>query len=285
LVKTAGGDRVFPALWTQSIREIDPELGACAAACYWPGGDRACEEIAFTPADLVIASGDDDSVASVKARCRGRFIGHGHRISFAVVTREVSADADLAEEAADALALDVALWDQRGCLSPQVCFMEAAFEEACHFARRLTPAFERQARLLPPRQLSVEERVAIRRFRDEAEWENIAGRGRALFASDGTLEWSIVVEADPIFRPTPLCRSLRILPLRDVREIDSPLLPVRPFLQAAGLACAESRGEEIRKILYRAGAPHVGSLGRMQEPPLSWRQDGRPRIADWVATE
>lgn len=285
LVKAASGDRVFPALWARSIREIDPELGSCVSACYWPGGNRACEEIAFAAADLVVASGDNESITAMRARCRGRFIGHGHRVSFAVVAREVLADARLAEDAADALALDVALWDQRGCLSPQVCFLEATFDEARRFASRLTGAFDRQAKLLPPRQLSVEEQVAVRRFRNEAEWKKIAGRDHALFASGEALEWSLVVEADPIFRPTPLCRSLRILSLRDIREIGRSLLAARPFLQAAGLACPNARREEIWSILREAGVPHLATLGEMQRPPLSWRQDGRPRIADWVPSE
>jgi hypothetical protein len=282
LVKAASGDRVFPALWAQSIREVDAELGACVAACYWTGGDRACEEVAFAAADLVVASGDDESVADARKRCPTRFIGHGHRVSFAVVTSEVLADARLAGEAADALALDVALWDQRGCLSPQVCFLEATVEEACRFTIQVADAFERHARLLPPRQLSVEEQVAVRRFRDEAEWENINGRRRHLFQPE-TLEWSIVVEAEPIFQPTPLCRSLRILPLRDVGKIADALLPVRSFLQAAGVACSASRMDEIMRLVTQAGAPHVSVLGELQKPPLSWRQGGRPRIADWIA--
>jgi hypothetical protein len=283
LVKAASGDRVFPALWARSIREIDAELGACVATCYWPGGNRACEEVAFAAADLVVASGDDASVADAKARCTARFIGHGHRMSFAVVTREVLADDGLAEKAAEALAFDVALWDQRGCLSPQACFLEATFEEASNFASRLAPAFGRQARRLPSRRLSVEERVAVRRFRDEAEWENIAGRSRALFLPDGTLEWSIVVEADPVLRPTPLCRSLRLLPVRRVSEIATALLPGRSFLQAAGVACSAARRGEIESLLAQAGVAHVSGLGEMQKPPLSWRQGGRPRIADWLA--
>jgi hypothetical protein len=285
LVKAASGDRIFPALWARSIDEIDPELGACVAACYWPGGDRACEEIAFAAADLVIVSGDDASVADARTRCKGRFIGHGHRISFAVVTREVLADVELAEKAANALALDVALWDQRGCLSPQVCFLETTFEEAHLFTTRLAGAFERQVRLLPPRRLSVAEQVAVRRFRDEAEWENIGGRRRDVILPETTLDWSIVVEAQPIFRPTPLCRSLRVLPLPHVGELTSALRPLRSFLQAAGVACSAGRQDEVEGLLKQAGVSHVSPLGEMQRPPLAWRQGGRPRIADWIAAE
>jgi len=285
LVKAASGDRIFPLLWARSIGEVDPELGACVAACYWPGGDRSCEEVAFAAADLVVASGEDASIEDIRARCRGRFIGHGHRFSFAVLTREVLSDEAKLEVAADALALDVALWDQRGCLSPQVCFIEGTFDEARRFGSRLAVAFARQARLLPPRRLSFEEQVAVRRFRDEAEWEKIAGRRRELFAPDRTLDWSIVVEDEARFRPTPLGRSLRVLPVADVGAIAAAVRPLRRFLQAAGIASTASRMKDIERIVIRAGVPHVALLGELQKPELSWRQGGRPRIADWIGVD
>jgi hypothetical protein len=199
-----------------------------------------------------------------------------------VATREVLADAARFEAAAEALALDVALWDQRGCLSPQVCFVEATFDEAQRFASRLADAFARQERLLPPRQLSVEEQVAVRRFRDRAEWESIGGQRRDLLVPDRGLDWSIVVEAEPVFRPTPLCRSLRVLPLADIGEITAALRPVRSFLQAVGIASTASRMKEIEELLIQAGVPYTSLLGEMQRPPLSWRQGGKPRIADWI---
>jgi hypothetical protein len=54
-------------------------------------------------------------------------------------------------------------------------------------------------------------------------------------------------------------------------------------LQAAGVACSAARRGEIESLLAQAGVAHVSGLGEMQKPPLSWRQGGRPRIADWLA--
>ena len=41
--------------------------------------------------------------------------------------------------------------------------------------------------------------------------------------------------------------------------------------------------EEKQPVKQRAGVAQVSNLGEMQRPPLSWRQSGRPRVADWIA--
>src|SRR6185369_2697932 len=106
LCKPGAGDRVFPELFAASIRERDAQLGECIAACYWPGGDRACEGVALGAADLVVASGNDATIADLAARARGRFIGHGHRVSFAVVATEIARETTAAHAAAARLAED-----------------------------------------------------------------------------------------------------------------------------------------------------------------------------------
>ena len=283
LVKAGRGDRVFPLLLAGSIAEIDAELGACVAACYWPGGDRACEDGVFTAADLIVASGNDASVEDARARRGGRFIGYGHRVSFAVVAREVLADSAAAQTAAQALALDVALWDQRGCLSPQVCFVEGDFDSACRFGAILAPALEDMARRLPPGAATTAELVAVRRFCEEAEWRRFGGKGGAVFRSaEGWAHGTIVVDPEPVFRPTALCRSLRILPLRSSADLPALLAPVRSVVEGAGIATEPQRSSEWMSLLTAAGAHRVCRLGSMQRPPLSWCQGGRPRVAEWM---
>ena len=148
-----------------SLAARDPELAACLRTLYWPGGDRGCEDVALAAADLVVASGDDGSIADLAGRTRARFIGHGHRISFAVVTQaQVHAD-----DTAAGLARDVAIWDQRGCLSPQLCFVEGGFADARirHSDQRPPVPTGRGA---PSAAMTLGDRLAVRRCRDEAEW-------------------------------------------------------------------------------------------------------------------
>lgn len=282
LVKAARADRVFPALFARSLAAVDSELGACVATCYWTGGDRDPEARAFAAADLVVASGSDAALADIRARCASRFIGHGHRVSFAVVAAEVLRSSETARSAARALALDVSVWDQRGCLSPQLCFVEAGFKEACEFARLTAAELEALAELLPPGPKTTAEHIAVRRFRDAARWRRgAAGRAVVMAAADSN-DWTVVVEPEPSFVPTPLCRSLRVLPVDDLADLPSILAPARHVLEAAGRTPSGERTPRIDRMLAAAGVHLILALGAMQRPPLLWPQGGRPRVADWI---
>lgn len=279
LVKAAQGDQVFPALFASSVADVDPELARCLHATYWAGGDQAIEHVALGDAGLVVAFGSDASIAALHGRCRTRFIGHGHRISFALITREMLAS----PAALAALAEDVSLWDQRGCLSPQVCFVEGDYDAACGFAAALAPHLDAAAARWPPGVLDLEEQNAVRRFRDEAEWRSLAGEAVELMAARDSLAWTIVVEGESVFRPTPLGRSLRVLPLSHVDRLPEIVAPARGKLEAAGVAAPADRRPAIDDVLRRAGVHWITNVGEMQKPPLAWTQGGRPRVADWIA--
>ena len=166
LVKPAAGDPLFPALLTASIAEVDAELGECVLVVPWRGGDADVEASVFREADLVVASGSDAAIASIGARVTRRFIGHGHKISFAVIGRECLDDEATACALAVRLAYDVSLWDQQGCLSPQLCYLESGGRVSPQrFAALLADALGSSAVALPPRRLSFDEQTAVQRFR------------------------------------------------------------------------------------------------------------------------
>ncbi|MBI3810965.1 MAG: hypothetical protein HY283_01990 [Nitrospirae bacterium] len=68
-----------------------------------------------------------------------------------------------------------------------------------------------------------------------------------------------------------------------------PLLEFwRPYLQAAGIAVPDSRRFTLAEALGRAGVNRICPVGRMQQPPAGWSQDGRRFIVDrvrWVDLE
>jgi len=280
LVKRSHGDPVFPPLLVESIKEVDAHLAECVAAVYWMGGRLDVETVAFGAADLVVASGSDATIADIENRVPGRFIGHGHRISFAAIARE-SLDDALA--AAQRLAYDATLWDQQGCLSPQLAYVERGgslpVEE---FAEEVGRQLERLAGELPPRRLSLEEQASIQRFRQEAEWRAVRGEEIAMFSSPGGLRWTVVYDGTPAFLPTPLNRTLWIKPVATLNELAAVLTPVRRYLEAAGVAASPERQDELGKILAAAGVHRVCPLGRMQRPDLTWRPGGRRRVAEWI---
>jgi hypothetical protein len=286
LVKASSTASSLPTFFAHTLAQVDPELGACLAVVTWPRGSTALEEIAFSQAEVVVASGSDQSLAAIHPRVRGKFIGYGHKMSFSVISKETLHNA---QELARQAAYDVVLYDQQGCLSPQLIYVEeggAVSPKA--FAARLAEALTEWERVLPRGTITPETSLAIRRARDEAEWQSLAGKDVALYAGSNGTAWTAIYEGDSAFVPSPLYRTIRVKPLSSLMQLHELLTSWRPYLEAVGVAGHKTRLTEIAEILGQVGVSRICPIGTMQTPPLSWRHGGRPRIADlvrWVERE
>ncbi len=286
LVKASSVEPILPTLFARSIQDIDPSLGACLSVVSWPRGNAELEDLAYGRTDLVVASGSDVSLAAIGRRTRGRFIGYGHKASFSLVTKEGLADA---EETAHRAAYDVALYDQRGCLSPQLIYVEeGGLATPKEFAALLTTGLAHWQTELPRGPVSPELSTAIRRVRDEAEWQALAGKDIVLHASPNGTDWTVVYDADPTFVQSPLYRTVRVKPLQHIAQLGRILDAWRPYLEAVGVAADPERLATLAGTLGALGVSRVCPIGTMQIPPLSWRHGGRPRIGDlvrWIGWE
>ena len=280
LVKASSSVPLLPMLFARSLTHIDPDLGACLAVVTWPGGNAALEDMAFSRADVVVASGSDDSLAALRPRVHRQFIGYGHKVSFSVIAKEALSDAEgLAQRAA----YDVVLFDQRGCLSPQLVYVEEGGQVTPReFAALLAQALEQWQHILPRGEVPPGASIAIQRVRDEAEWQALAGKEIVLYTSPAGTNWTVIYEADPAFMLSPLYRTVRVKPLSSLVQLDSRLASWQPHLEAVGVAVPSGKLLQTAELLGRVGVSRLCSIGTMQTPPLSWRHGGRPRIADFV---
>lgn len=286
LVKASSSAFLLPLRFARSLAEVDPELATSLSVVIWPGGQTALEDIAFSRADVVIASGSEQTLAAIRPRVRGQFIGYGHKVSLGVIAKEALADAtEIARQAAH----DVMLFDQQGCLSPQLIYVEHGGPVSPNeFALHLSQALAHWGNIVPRGRIPQEASVALRRVRDEAEWQALAGKDGALYVSPQGTEWTVIYETDPSFVLSPLYRTIRVKPLTTFTQLNDLLAPWRPYLEAVGVAISPERLPELAELLGHVGASRVCPLGTMQTPPLSWRHGGRPRIADlvrWVEIE
>jgi hypothetical protein len=236
-------------------------------------------------ADVVVAAGSDTAVANLRSATHHRFVGYGHKLSFAFAARECLADRDQRRATAHALARDVALWDQRGCLSPRVCFAEGGFEAARELGAVVLEELRHIAATLPPGRLSTGEQLDIRRYRDAAEWRAIADDLERIFFADQLHVGSVVVEQRTSLFPAPAHRCISIIPVAADADMIDLLHPLRALLEGAGIAAPAERRESIRQALAAESIPYVATLGEMQYPPLNWRQGGISRLAPWTEAE
>ena len=250
-----------------------PRLGACIEIAGWPGGNQALSDALFAEADCVTATGSDSTLESIRLRLPGtvRFLGYGHRVSFAfVASRALSGLAS--RRIVERAAADVAAWNQVGCLSPHLIYVEEGGDlSAEQFAEALAKEMERREAAEPRGELPVESAAAIAYSPDTRCW----------FSGNSTA-WTVVYEADPRFQLSCLNRFVYVKGVRDLTQALQSADSVRGRVSTVGLAAPDDQAQQMAAELARWGVSRVCPVGRMQNPPLTWRHDGRPALGDLV---
>ncbi len=283
-MKCATNATLLPRLYAHSLYDAEPKLGACLEIACWPGGSRELEEALFAEADCVTATGSDDALTSIR-QClpiRCRFIGYGHKVSFGYISHKALLH-DTIEGVVERAATDVVAWNQLGCLSPHVFYVEDGREHMGEkFSEKLAVALARREEIEPRGQIPIQASAAIASRR--AFYEIRAAHSpetRHWFSPESTA-WSVIYEADPQFQKSCLNRFIYVKGVTDLIEALKGAELVREYVSTVGLGVAEEEIKEIVPQLARWGVPRICPLGRMQRPPLGWRHDGRPPLADLI---
>lgn len=283
-VKCASGTSFLPLLFAHSIYQRDAKLGSCIEIAEWPGGTSSWEDILFNQAGCVTVTGSDETLAAVRSKLpvTTRFAGYGHRISFGFVTARSMAGAALDKWAA-AAAGDVAAWNQRGCLSPHVFYVENSQGGGAElFAEHLAGALAQREVHEPRGNIPVHEAALIANRRAAYEIRAAHLKDTCCWFSPGSTAWSVVFESDTRFQASCLNRFVYVKPATDLAEALAGAREIRHHVSTVGLAAAHSERKSLALQLARWGARRICPLGQMQNPPLSWRHDGRPALADWI---
>ena len=275
LAKTASHDSLTARHVARSLAESDPLLGRCITCIEFPSHASDCVD-ALLAADCVVAFGSDETMAAIRSRISPsrRLIEYGHRLSVAVVDPKQLSDADLGD-AAERLALDIAIWDQLGCLSPIAAYViDPVGNAATRFAERIAGSLADLEVRLPRGRIDPAASALASHERGEAEMRAAAGAPVVVHTGQAG-EWSVIAESNAAARPAPLHRFIRIHPVSNRDALHAALLPLSRHLAAVGLAGFGSATRETARGLAQLGASRICALGSMQSPPLAWRHDNR----------
>lgn len=277
LVRPAAGEPDFAPLFARSVAEVDPGLGECLHVARWAHDEAG----PYRRAGAVLAYGSDPSIAAIRRLVPDgvRFVGHGHRLSFACIAAPAAT-----AETASRLALDVAMYDQQGCVSPHIAFVERGGPlSPAEFARAVADALVELQERMPRGRLTLAEAAALRGARDEAEFT-----ADACFLSTGDLAWAVVHHEQPAFRPSPLGRFLYTCAVDRLADVADLVAPHAALLQTVAFAGPDADRLALAEALGRMGVTRVAQVGRVQEVHPLWRHDGRPTAGDlvrWVDVE
>jgi hypothetical protein len=242
----------------------DPVLARALVEAADDPAIRLSEErdVAATGADVVHVYGRDETIAQVRTQVAAgvRVRGHGAGLGVALVT-----GASPAGHAARALALDVAAFDQRGCVSPRVVLVPGDPARARACALELHTELAGLDDRVPRGALDPDERAAAVRWRDAALFagELWSGSGHAV----GVVH--LAPGSSSALAIPPTGRHVLVVAVADLAEARRAVAPFASRIVTVG-SDDLARGATVATAHARTAV-----LGRMQHPPLDGPVDRR----------
>ena len=301
LLKPGRGDQALSELFLRGITEEDPELARAAAVVYWEGGSGGTlEEAALRRAERVVVYGGFDAIAQLRKRTpmTTPFVAYHHRVSMGAVAREVLDDAGGAKRAAREAARAVALYERRGCVSPQILWAEEGGRTSPRgWAELVAGELERLDSELPSLPLDPATLSEITHERGAAELRIAGGSGEVVFSGEGG-RWTVFfepgeaagVERGPGGPRRKVCggRAVQVRTIATRERIPDALHLYRDLLQTIALEAPEARREGLAEFFAMAGFSRITTHSDQPFPPAWWRHDGEGplrALVRWVDME
>lgn len=264
LFKASSAEPYFAPAFLAALGGRLPALRDAYAAATWTGGDQEIETPLHAAARLVVVYGGEATIEALQTVAPHRLVTFGPKLSLGWVGPGAAV-----EQTARGMALDIALFDQRGCLSVEAVLVEPAIAPA--FADALAEALRQLARQLPPGRASHADRAGVRLDREDADLRRLPWYGDALDAG------TVIVDADTRIRPSPGLRTVRIHPAEGAPTLHE----WNGRLQ--GIAVAGRMPATVRLAFEHAGVSRFAPAGELQATDAAWRNGGIDLAAEFAA--
>ena len=222
-------------------------------------------------AEAIVVFGTDETVRHFYRLLlpTQRLLAHGDKSSLGLIWFPIDQDV------VDGAAWDVYVFDQLGCLSPQLYYVSGDSER---FACRLAARLEELCRGSPvPDARGDGIAAALRGFREEWKFRAATEPGLRIWESLGTLDWLVIHDPASSLVANPLHRTIFVKPMP--ADLGSVLAPIRRHISTVGLHPVDLNSVELATQL---GAQRVCRIGQMQNPLLTWHHDGWPTLSSLV---
>jgi hypothetical protein len=278
LVKGSSQDSVLPHFLLRAMRGVDPEIASRCELVSFARETPDAAEALLSQADVVSLYGSDETLATLIPQTKrgARIVRHGSGISASFVYADALRDTATVRDAAQRVALDVAAYDQRGCLSPQVLYVQRGGAiEGRGFARVLfEETLPEVARLLPPGAATLADQAQALQWRGAAQVRGELFDGR-------TFAVSYEATNDP--RPSPGGRLISVYDCDSPDDFARAVAPVGGALKCVGVAGEREYRLRLAQSLRLTAAPRICRAGEMQTPPFHIYADGQAPLAGFMS--
>ena len=282
--KVSSAEPICASIFAKVLVDIEPRLAYCLSIIWWPNEDTNTAIHLFQQSDIVLAYGGNMALAAVQAQVpvTTRFLPHGHKLSFGMVSAAALSVVRAKRLAAQA-ALDIVRYEQQGCYSPQMFYVERGAQVSPQeFAQTLCGEMATLAHKYPRTSLSIEEALHIASWRESHEFAML--QSPAVQVLGDKKDAFVVVYSDvPVsLNPSPLNRCVTVVAVDSLLDVMPLLKDQRSYLQTVGLATDPETLLALGDALAQAGITRICAIGEMTSPAAGWHHDGRFSLADLV---
>jgi hypothetical protein len=282
--KVSSSEPLFASLFIELLVEIEPKISDCLAVLWWEGGTTDLENILLKNADVVLAYGDNTTIKQIQDRTpiTTRYLSYGHKISFGIISATVL-DAQKSWAVAHKAANDIARYDQNGCYSPHVFFVEFGGRiSPQNFAEYIAHELSCFEEKFPRRNLSTSESIQVAEWRNNQELEAISDPKKVIITNK-VGSWTVSFsENSENFSLSGLNRTIRIIGVDSLDQIIPLISPYKKFLQTVGIAASPIELFRMSEQLGQHGVTRITGLGSMTAPEAGWHHDGRFNLLDLI---
>lgn len=261
--KLASAEPLFAGWFARLLAEVHPPLADCLAVVWWRGAGGEEADALYAQADTVLAYGGNQTLDALRRRLpvTTRFLPHGHKLGFGLIDAQ-ALDTLKAPAMARLAAWDVMRYDQQGCYSPHVFYVQrGAPVSARAFADYLAAELANLQRRFARRELDLEEGAALARWQQNMEW---GGEAHQLLGPVDA-PWSVAYSENlqPL-APTALYRTIAVVAVDRLDAVLPVVAAQRDYLQTAGIAAGPRRAVPPGRAAGR-GWRHAHQRHRLHE--------------------
>jgi Acyl-CoA reductase (LuxC) len=280
VAKVASGEPTFAAQFAATLSEVQPRFGDAILITYWDREDDLTRSAVLSQVDVVVAYGGDEVCGAIQGAILPgqRLYLHGDKMSVGLLSRKYLRTSNYVQIAAD-VARDASMFDQHACIAAQAYLIEGDMAEVQSFAIRVADAMRTYAQTFFPASLQPVKAAALQLRRASAQYRVAQSQADAFWAGDG---WTVTLSDRLSGQSGPGDRFLTLVAVPSLSEAIAMLRPLGSRLQNIGLGAEDDEMNCLASALAQIGAARICAPGRMSDPSLAWRHDGRMCIAELV---